>query len=316
MYKETTAISDEARGFLDPSLWGKAQNDLGPSAQDYGDLTYWAPTVNMDRDPRWGRTDEAFGEDPYLVSRMAGAFVDGYQGETLSGKPLTKYLKVAATAKHYALNDVENDRQADDSVTNDANIRDYYTAQFRSLFENAHVSGFMTSYNAVNGTPASADTYTANELAQRTYGSERLHDFRLRRGRHDLSESALRSRLGSAGLGHRRRRLKRRVDQPPVRQAGLRSRRRAGVRGPSRHRPQLHRCRIHPAEHPAGHQSGDPEQGGHRQRPYARASRRGWRPASSTPARTFRGRRSSQTSSRARRIRRSPGRSPTTRWCC
>src|SRR5581483_1141527 len=141
-----------------------------PSASDYGNLTYWAPTVNMDRDPRWGRTDEAFGEDPYLVSRMAGAFVDGYQGETLSGKPLTKYLKVAATAKHYALNDVEDDRQADDSVTNDANIRDYYTAQFRSLFENAHVSGFMTSYNAVNGTPASADTYTANELAQRTYG--------------------------------------------------------------------------------------------------------------------------------------------------
>ncbi|HEY3944464.1 MAG TPA: glycoside hydrolase family 3 C-terminal domain-containing protein, partial [Solirubrobacteraceae bacterium] len=170
VYKETTAVSDEARGFLDPALWGKAQNDLGPSAQDYGDLTYWAPTVNMDRDPRWGRTDEAFGEDPYLVSRMAGAFVDGYQGETLSGKPLTKYLKVAATAKHYALNDVENDRQADDSVTNDANIRDYYTAQFRSLFENAHVSGFMTSYNAVNGTPASADAYTANELAQRTYG--------------------------------------------------------------------------------------------------------------------------------------------------
>ncbi len=170
VYKETTAISDEARGFLDPSLWGKAQNDLGPSPKDYGDLTYWAPTVNMDRDPRWGRTDESFGEDPYLMGRMAGAFVDGYQGQTMSGKPLTRYLKVGATAKHYALNNVEDDRQADDSVTNDANIRDYYTAQFKSLFENAHVSGFMTSYNAVNGTPASADTYTANELAQRTYG--------------------------------------------------------------------------------------------------------------------------------------------------
>ncbi len=170
VYKETTAISDEARGFLDPSLWNKAQNDLGPSPKDYGNLTYWAPTVNMDRDPRWGRTDESFGEDPYLMGRVAGAFVDGYQGQTMSGKPLTKYLKVASTAKHYALNNVEDDRQADDSVTNDANIRDYYTAQFKDLFEHAHVSGFMTSYNAVNGTPAVADTYTVNELAQRTYG--------------------------------------------------------------------------------------------------------------------------------------------------
>ncbi len=169
-YDETTAISDEARGELDKSLWGVGQNNIGPSASDYGDLTYWAPTVNMDRDPRWGRTDEAFGEDPYLVGRMAGAFVDGYQGETMSGQPMTKYLKVASTAKHYALNDVENNRHADSSDTTDTNIRDYYTAQFKSLIEDSHVSGLMTSYNAINGTPAPANTYTANELAQRTYG--------------------------------------------------------------------------------------------------------------------------------------------------
>jgi beta-glucosidase-like glycosyl hydrolase len=170
IYQETTAISDEARGMVDKSLWGVAQNNIGPSASDYGSLTYWAPTVNMDRDPRWGRTDEAFGEDPYLVGRMAGAFVDGYQGETPSGRPMTPYLKVAATAKHYALNDVENDRHADSSDTTDANIRDYYTAQFRDLIQNAHVSGLMTSYNAINGTPAPANTYTADALAQRTYG--------------------------------------------------------------------------------------------------------------------------------------------------
>jgi beta-glucosidase-like glycosyl hydrolase len=101
---------------------------------------------------------------------MAGAFVDGYQGETQSGQPMTPYLKVAATAKHFALNDVENNRHADSSDTTDANLRDYYTAQFRDLIENAHVSGLMTSYNAVNGTPSPADTYTADELAQRTYG--------------------------------------------------------------------------------------------------------------------------------------------------
>ena len=110
MYKETTAISDEARGLLDKSLWGTGQNNLGPRKDDYGMLTYWAPTVNLDRDPRWGRTDEAFGEDPYFAGQMAGAFVNGYQGQNPDGSPQSKYLKVAATAKHYALNDVEQDR--------------------------------------------------------------------------------------------------------------------------------------------------------------------------------------------------------------
>ena len=170
VYQETTAISDEARGFLDKSLFGAGENNLGPSASDYGSLTYWAPTVNMDRDPRWGRTDEAFGEDPYLASAMSDAFVDGYQGETMSGQLLTPYLKVAATAKHFALNNEEDDRLTGSSDTTDANIRDYYTRQFQSLVENAHVAGIMTSYNEINGTPSPVDTYTTNELLQRTYG--------------------------------------------------------------------------------------------------------------------------------------------------
>jgi beta-glucosidase-like glycosyl hydrolase len=170
VYQETTAVSDEARGFLDKSLWGNGQNNLGPSASDYGSLTYWAPNVNMDRDPRWGRTDESFGEDPYLTGQMAGAFVDGYQGETMSGQPMTPYLKVAATAKHYALNNVEDTRHTGSSNATDTNIRDYYTKQFQSLVENAHVSGVMTSYNAVNGTPQPANTYTVNELLGSTYG--------------------------------------------------------------------------------------------------------------------------------------------------
>ena len=169
-YAETTAVSDEARGFLDKSLWGTGQNNLGPSAGDYGSLTFWAPNVNMDRDPRWGRTDESFGEDPYLTGQMAGAFVDGYQGETMSGQPMTPYLKVAATAKHYALNNVEDTRHNGSSNATDANIRDYYTKQFQSLVQNSHVSGIMTSYNAVNGTPQPANTYTVNELLGSTYG--------------------------------------------------------------------------------------------------------------------------------------------------
>jgi beta-glucosidase-like glycosyl hydrolase len=170
IYNETTAISDEVRGTLDKSLFGTGQNNLGPSASDYGSLTFWAPTVNMDRDPRWGRADEAFGEDPYLVGQTAGAFVDGYEGNSTTGQSTTGYLKVASTAKHYALNNTEDQRTGISSNATDADIRQYYTAQFRSLIENAHVSGLMTSYNAINGTPAVADTYTVNQLAQRTYG--------------------------------------------------------------------------------------------------------------------------------------------------
>lgn len=170
MYKETTAISDEARGLLDKSLWGTGQNNLGPSKDDYGMLTYWAPTVNLDRDPRWGRTDEAFGEDPYFTGQMAGAFVNGYQGQNPDGSPRGKYLKVAATAKHYALNNVEQDRTGISSDVADDDLYDYYTAQFKSLIEKSHVAGLMTSYNAINGTPSAANTYTTNQIAQRTYG--------------------------------------------------------------------------------------------------------------------------------------------------
>ena len=221
MYQETTAISDEIRGFLDPSLWGKAQNNLGPSPSNYGDLTFWAPTVNMDRDPRWGRTDEAFGEDPYLVGQMAEAFVKGYQGETLSGAPLTKYLKVAATAKHYALNNVEDYRTPGGAGTNDEDLRDYYTAQFRDLVENAHVNGIMTSYNAINGTPSVADTYTVNELLPRTYGFDGYTTSDCGAVGHDLPGAPGWPRLGAARLGHQRRGGERDLDQRAQRERGL-----------------------------------------------------------------------------------------------
>jgi beta-glucosidase len=169
-YAETTAVSDEARGFLDKSLFGTGQNNIGPDVNEYGDLTYWAPTVNLDRDPRWGRTDEAFGEDPYLVSQMAGAFVNGYQGNKMDGTPSTPYLKVAATIKHYALNNVENNRLSGDSATTEADLHQYYLKQFQSLIEDDHASGLMTSYNAIDGTPGAVNTYTVNQLAQRTFG--------------------------------------------------------------------------------------------------------------------------------------------------
>jgi beta-glucosidase len=168
--RETADISDEARGFLDPSLFGKSQNDLGPSAGDYGSLFYFAPTVNMDRDPRWGRADESFGEDPFLTGSLGTAWVEGFQGENADGQLLEPYLKAVATLKHYALNNVENDRMGLSSDTSDGAIRDYYTRQFRQIIQTAHAAGVMSSYNAINGVPAVANDFTLNVLLRRTFG--------------------------------------------------------------------------------------------------------------------------------------------------
>jgi beta-glucosidase len=168
--RETSAISDEARGELDKSLFGNEQNDLGPSASDYGNLFYWAPTVNLQRDPRWGRTDEPFGEDPFLVGTLASAWVQGFQGEDARGRQQDPYLKAVATEKHFALNNVEHNRMGISSDTDEGTIRDYYTAQFRRVIEQAHVAGIMSSYNAINGTPAVANDLTLNVLLRRTFG--------------------------------------------------------------------------------------------------------------------------------------------------
>jgi beta-glucosidase-like glycosyl hydrolase len=168
--RETTAISDEARGFLDPALFGRGQNDLGPQAGHYGSLFYFAPTVNMDRDPRWGRVDETFGEDPFLTAALGTEWVKGFQGETTSGRLQGRYLKAITTLKHYALNNVENDRMGLSSDTDEGTVRDYYTRQFRDVIERAHPAGVMSSYNSINGTPAVANNFTLNVLLRRTFG--------------------------------------------------------------------------------------------------------------------------------------------------
>jgi beta-glucosidase len=163
MRRVADAISDEARGFVDPSLSGRASNDLGLTAGAYGNLFYFAPTVNMDRDPRWGRVDETFGEDPLLTGTLGTAWVRGFQG---SGR----YRKAVATLKHYALNNVENNRMGRSSNTDEGTIRDYYTRQFRDIIEAARPGGVMSSYNAINGVPAVADNLTLNVLLRRTFG--------------------------------------------------------------------------------------------------------------------------------------------------
>lgn len=168
--RESDAISDEARGFVDPARFGTAANNLGPQASSYGSLSFWAPTVEMSRDPRWGRVDEAFGEDPLLTGTLGGAWVNGFQGQTRTGEPRDPYLKAIATLKHFALNNVERNRMSISSDTDEATIREYYTAPFGRIVQDAHVGGLMSSYNSVNATPAVTNSFLLNVLARRTWG--------------------------------------------------------------------------------------------------------------------------------------------------
>lgn len=110
-------------------------------------LSLWAPTVDMERDPRWGRTEEGYGEDPYLTGRMAGAYVEGLQGDD------AYYLRCAATLKHYYANNTEEGRTYLSNSVDLRNKQEYYLAPFRRLIREHHAEGLMTAYNEINGIP-------------------------------------------------------------------------------------------------------------------------------------------------------------------
>lgn len=110
-------------------------------------LSLWAPTVDMERDPRWGRTEEGYGEDPYLTGRMAGAYVEGLQGDD------AYYLRCAATLKHYYANNTEAGRTYLSNSVDLRNKEEYYLSPFRRLIQEHHAEGLMTAYNEINGIP-------------------------------------------------------------------------------------------------------------------------------------------------------------------
>jgi beta-glucosidase-like glycosyl hydrolase len=152
-YDIGTGISDEAR----------AQNNVTTGTPKK--LTYWSPTLNLARDPRWGRADESYGEDPYLTGQIGAEFVKGLQGSDPT------YLKAVSTPKHYLANNSESDRRNGDAIVTEREIREYYTPAFAyTLSPEVGARSFMTSYNRVNGVPVSASTYALETLAKRTWG--------------------------------------------------------------------------------------------------------------------------------------------------
>ena len=110
-------------------------------------LSRWAPTVDLERDPRWGRTEEGYGEDPYLTGEMASAYVQGMQGED------SRYLRVAATLKHFYGNNTEDGRGWKNASIDPRNKYELYLEPFRRVIEKGRAEAVMTAYNAINGVP-------------------------------------------------------------------------------------------------------------------------------------------------------------------
>lgn len=110
-------------------------------------LSRWAPTVDLERDPRWGRTEEGYGEDPFLTGEMASAYVRGMQGED------GRYLRVAATLKHFYGNNTEAGRGWKNASIDPRNRYELYLEPFRRVIEKGRAEAVMTAYNAINGVP-------------------------------------------------------------------------------------------------------------------------------------------------------------------
>ncbi|MCL2487476.1 MAG: glycoside hydrolase family 3 C-terminal domain-containing protein, partial [Oscillospiraceae bacterium] len=137
-------------------------------------LSYWSPTINIHRDPRWGRNEESYSEDPFLTAAMGEMFVRGMQeGKTPQANPNREgefYIKSIPTLKHYAANNSEGNRFTGSSNINNKLMRDYYTWAFQKITERTNVASFMTAYNAVNGVPAAANDYLNNTLLRKVFG--------------------------------------------------------------------------------------------------------------------------------------------------
>ena len=140
IFKVATAISDEGRAKYHATL-----RRNGYSAQ-YQGLTFWAPNVNIFRDPRWGRGQETWGEDPFLTGEMAAAYVKGMQGDH------PRYLKTAVCAKHFAVHSgPEKDRHTFNAVVTKRELYDTYLPAFKKLVMEAKVESVMGAYNRTLG---------------------------------------------------------------------------------------------------------------------------------------------------------------------
>ncbi|PWT96145.1 MAG: glucan 1,4-alpha-glucosidase [Blastocatellia bacterium] len=142
MFQVADVISTEARAKNNEFL---RQNDHGR----YKGLTFWSPNINIFRDPRWGRGQETYGEDPYLTARLGVAFVKGLQGND------PRYFKVIATPKHYAVHSgPEPERHSFDAKAIERDLQQTYLPAFRATIVEGNAQSVMCAYNRTNSEPA------------------------------------------------------------------------------------------------------------------------------------------------------------------
>jgi beta-glucosidase len=150
-------IADEGRAVF--NYWSNVSGEVSNTGRQpvtvtaggervgHNGLVYRSPVINISRDPRWGRILEAYGEDPYLTSRMTVAYVRGTQGDD------AKYLKLAATLKHYAVNNQEIGRTSLTAEVNERMLYEFWLPHFQAGVMEGHAASIMSSYNALNGMP-------------------------------------------------------------------------------------------------------------------------------------------------------------------
>ena len=154
VHRVADAISTEARAKYHEAQRRPPVPEVAPGSAPgrTAGLTYWSPNINIFRDPRWGRGQETYGEDPYLTSRMAVAFVTGLQGND------PHYLKVVATPKHFAVHSgPEPLRHTFDARPSDRDLLETYLPAFQAAIVEAKADSIMCVYNRVNGAPGCAN---------------------------------------------------------------------------------------------------------------------------------------------------------------
>ena len=156
--QEADIISTEARAKYQEAI-GKKEHGI------YQGLTFWSPNINIFRDPRWGRGQETYGEDPYLTSGIGTAFVKGLQGSN------DTYFKVIATAKHFAVHSgPESSRHSFDAWPSETDLYETYLPAFEALVRDAKVNSFMGAYNRVYGIPSCANDLLLEKILREKWG--------------------------------------------------------------------------------------------------------------------------------------------------
>ena len=158
IFKMGTVVSDEARAKYHKFI-SEGQRKMGQG------LTFWTPNINIFRDPRWGRGQETYGEDPYLTSRMGVNYINGLQGDD------DKHLKVVATAKHFAVHSgPEKSRHQDNYVTTKKDLYETYLPAFEAAVKEAKVHSVMCAYNRYNDKPCCGSDLLLQKILREDWG--------------------------------------------------------------------------------------------------------------------------------------------------